>query len=431
MAPRAQPPPTMKKASLGALFLTVFLDLVGFGLVVPFLPDLARREMGASDLVAPLLGTAYSLMQFIFVPVWGRLSDRVGRRPVLLWSIAANVLGMTLLGLAPNLCLLFAARIWSGIATANIAVAQAYVADATPPEGRARGMGMIGVAFGLGFILGPFIGGELGQFVLLGRQGTLAGLTAAALSLANLVLAFLLLPESLPADLRVRRSRPGFALGLNDLRFAMRVGGVPLGLAINFLVIFWFAGMEQTFAMFTDDSFGMNVAATGQVFAFVGIVAALVQGGLVHPLTRRFGEGRLVQAGAVSLAVAFALVGWSASLGNLGRAVLFVGAGLIAFGSGLLNPSVSSYVSRRADSVSQGVTLGAFQSAGALARVFGPAGGGFLYENIGKAAPYFLGSAGMMAAAVLALALDPIARPPRDDQSTMPGREVIRPAAKP
>jgi len=178
--------------------------------------------------------------------------------------------------------------------------------------------------------------------------------------------------------------------------------------------------MEQTFAMFTDDSFGMGVAATGHVFAFVGIVAALVQGGLIHPLTRRFGEARLVQAGAVSLAMAFALVGWSAALGSTARVVLFVGSGLIALGSGLLTPSVSSYVSRCADSASQGVTLGAFQSAGALARVFGPAGGGFLYENVGKAAPYFLGSVGMVVAAALALGLDQLCLSPRRGQRIDP-----------
>jgi len=402
----------MRRASLGALFFTVFLDLVGFGLVVPFLPEVARREMGASNLVAPLLGTAYSLMQFLFVPVWGRLSDRVGRRPVLLWSIGANVLGMTLLGVAPNLWLLFVARIWSGIATANIAVAQAYVADVTLPEARARGMGMIGVAFGLGFILGPFIGGELGQFVFLGRQGALAGLAAATLSLSNLLLAFFCLPESLSADRRARHSHEGSGFERGDLRRALRAQGVPLSLAINFVVIFWFAGMEQTFAMFTDDSFGMGVAATGQVFAFVGIIAALVQGGLVHPLTRRFGEPRLVQAGAVTLAVAFALIGWSASLGSPGRFVLFVGAGLIALGSGLFTPSVSSYVSRCADPASQGVTLGALQSVSALARVFGPAGGGFSYQDIGRTAPYLLGSAGLVLAAALAFALHQLPRLP-------------------
>ena len=152
-----RPGPKMRKASLGTLFLTVFLDLLGFGLVIPFLPGVARH-LGASDLVATLPAVAYSLMQFLFIPIWGRLSDRVGRRPVLLWSIAATAAGMALLGMAQSLVLLFVARLWSGIATANIAVAQAYIADVTPPERRARGMGIIGMGFGLGFIIGPVRG---------------------------------------------------------------------------------------------------------------------------------------------------------------------------------------------------------------------------------------------------------------------------------
>ena len=155
----------MRKASLGTIFLTVFIDLLGFGMVIPFLPGVARH-LGASDLVASLTGSVYSLMQFLLVPVWGRLSDRVGRRPILLTSIAATAAGMALLGFANTLFLLFAARIFTGVATANIAVAQAYIADVTPPEGRARGMGLIGLAFGLGFIFGPFFGGELARLPL-------------------------------------------------------------------------------------------------------------------------------------------------------------------------------------------------------------------------------------------------------------------------
>src|SRR3954469_6880958 len=163
----------MRKASLGTLALTVFLDLLGFGLVVPFLPGVAR-ELGASDLVATLVAASFSAMQFLFIPLWGRLSDRVGRRPVLLWSIAASAVGMVFLGLADSLLAIFAARLFSGIATANISVAQAYIADITTHENRAKGMGMIGMAFGLGFIFGPFIGGELGQYVIHGRPGALA-----------------------------------------------------------------------------------------------------------------------------------------------------------------------------------------------------------------------------------------------------------------
>ncbi len=399
----------MRKASLGTLFLTVFLDLLGFGLVIPFLPGVAR-DMGASDLVATLLGASYSLMQFIFIPLWGRLSDRHGRRPVLLASIAASALGMVMLGLAPSLFVLFLARIWSGIATANIAVAQAYISDVTSPETRARGMGMIGMAFGLGFILGPFVGGELGHVVIFGRPGALAAFVAAGLSVVNLVLAVFSVPESLPPEAPGSKARAGVRHDVASMRAAFQMSGVSIALAINFLVVFWFAGMEQTFRLFTDDAFGMTMAGTGRVLGFVGVVAVVVQGGLIHPLTRLLGEARLIRAGAFCLAAAFALTGVSPDLGGWARVALFAGAGLIAAGSGLVTPSVSSYVSRRADAGSQGATLGALQSVAALARVFGPAAGGIAYQLAGRTAPYYLGSVGMLLAALLALGLRPIPR---------------------
>src|SRR3954451_4973180 len=212
----------MRKASLGTLFFTVFLDLLGFGLVVPFLPGVARAY-GASNLVATLLGAAFSGMQFLFIPLWGRLSDRVGRRPVLLWSIAASAIGMGLLGLAGSLAMLFVARLWSGMATANIAVAQAYIADVTTPERRARGMGLIGMAFGLGFILGPFIGGELARFPLLGREGTLPAFVAAGLSAINFLLALRTLPESLPREARGRSARRAVPLDVSAFRQAVSI----------------------------------------------------------------------------------------------------------------------------------------------------------------------------------------------------------------
>lgn len=401
-----EPTATLRRASLGTLFLTVFLDLLGFGLVVPFLPGVAR-SFGAGDFVATLLGASYSLMQFLFVPVWGRLSDRVGRRPLLLWSIAAGVVGWILLGLANSLVLLFAARLWSGLATANIAVAQAYIADITSPAERSRGMGLIGMAFGLGFIFGPLIGGELGQFEVLGRPGALAAFVAAALAAVNLVLAFVNLPESLPAD---ARGRPGGAprrgLGLEALRAAVKVPGVGIALLINFQVVFWFAGMEQTFRLFTDDGFHMTVAGTGRVLGFVGVVAVIVQGGLIGSLTRAFGEARLIRTGALVLAFSFALLGASPDIGSGARLLLFASSGLLALGSGLATPSVASYVSQRSGGM-QGTALGALQSASALARALGPAMGGILYQGIGRSAPYFVGAVGMALAALLALGLSP------------------------
>jgi len=402
--PVAPPAPAryVRTASIGTLFLTVFIDLLGFGLVIPFLPALAR-QLGASDFVATMPGAVYSVMQFLFIPIWGRLSDRVGRRPVLLWSIAATSVGMAFVGLAPSLLLLLAARAFSGIATANIAVAQAYVADVTPPEHRARGMGIIGIAFGLGFILGPGIGGQLSQMRLLGREGTLPAFVAAGLAAVNFLLALRTLPESLPAERRGKSVRRAVPLDITALRTALAVPGVGVAATLNFAMVLWFAGMEQTFALYTADGFGMSVAATGFIFLIVGIVGAIVQGGLVRRLAPRFGEARLVQAGIAIQAAAFALLGLSTSFGAWAKVALYTSAGLISLGNGLTTPSLPAFASRRAGVTTQGVTLGALQSAAALARAAGPLVGGALYAAVDPRAPYLIGAAGLAAAALLAL----------------------------
>jgi DHA1 family tetracycline resistance protein-like MFS transporter len=401
----ATAPGRPRSASLGTLFFTVFLDLLGFGLVIPFLPGLAR-DLGASNFVATLPGAAYSLMQFLFIPVWGRLSDRVGRRPVLLWSIAASSVGMALLGFGHSLAWLFIARLWSGIATANIAVAQAYIADVTTPETRARGMGMIGMAFGLGFIFGPAVGGILSRYQVPGLAvvGALPALVASALSAINLMLALRTLPESLPPSARGRSVRRAVPLDLAAFRAAVQVPGIGVAVATNFFVIVWFAGMEQTFRLFTDDVFGMTAAATGAIFAVVGVVGAGVQGGLVGKLARRFGEARLIVAGPLILAVAFALLAASPIFGGGARVALYAAAGLIALGNGIVQPSLPSYVSRRAGSTEQGLALGTLQSASALGRVIGPAVGGILYSTFSATAPYTFGAVGLLLAAILAAA---------------------------
>jgi MFS family permease len=395
--------PRERTASLGTLFLTVFLDLLGFGLVIPFLPGLARH-LGASDFVATLPGAAYSLMQFLFIPIWGRLSDRIGRRPVLMWSIAASATGMVVLGFADTLLVLFAARVWSGIATANIAVAQAYIADVTPPERRARGMGIIGIAFGLGFILGPAVGGELSRFEVLGRTGTLPALVAAALSTVNLLLAFRTLPESLPPEARGRSVRRAVPLDLRAARAAAHTPGIGAAVAVNFLMVLWFAGMEQTFRLFTADRFGLSDAGTGRIFAFVGVTGAIVQGGVVGRLARRFGESPLIRAGLLIQAVAFTLLGASPWFGAWSKVALYGSAVLISAGSGVATPSLSAYASRRTGRDAQGLTLGTLQSAAAAARALGPALGGLLYASIAPSAPYFAGAIGFLVAMALAIA---------------------------
>jgi MFS family permease len=402
-APATPPVNGLRKASLGTLFLTIFLDLLGFGLVIPFLPGIARR-LGAGDFVATLPGAVFSIMQFLFIPIWGRLSDRVGRRPVLLWSIAASAIGMTMLGLAPTLVWLLVARVWSGIATANIAVAQAYIADVTPPEKRARGMAVVGIAFGLGFILGPFIGGELSRFHVGGREGMLPAFVAAGLSAVNFLMALRTLPESLPPERRGQSVRRATPIDLAAFRAAIAVPGIGAAVAINFMLILWFSGMEQTFRLFTADGFGMSDAGTGRVFGLVGIVSALVQGGLVARLVLRYGEGRLIQSGLGIQAAAFALLGLSPMFGPSGKAALLVASAGIALGSGLCSPTLPAFASRRASATTQGMTLGTLQSASALARALGPLLGGVLYAAIDPRAPYLVGAVGLGAAALLAVA---------------------------
>lgn len=402
----------MRRASLGTIFLTVFLDLLGFGLVIPFLPGFAR-SLGASDLVAALTGAVYSLMQFLLVPVWGRLSDRIGRRPVLLGSIAATAAGMGLLGAADTLVLLFIARIWGGAATANIAVAQAYIADVTPPEERARGMGMVGMAFGLGFILGPFLGGVLAEVPLFGRPGALPAFVAAGLSVLNLGLAAVLLPESLPRELRGAAAARPRTTRLAGLRGAFGHADLGRAFGINFLLVFWFAGMEQTFRLFTDDAFHMSVGQTGRYLGLVGVAAIIVQGGLIGRLTRRFGEVRLLGVGLLIQTAGFGLLGASPAIQLAPRASLALACVLIAAGSGLVTPSVSSYVSRRAGRDGQGTMLGTLQSLSALARVAGPAVGGLLYQTFSPATPYYAGAVGMAVAAALAIGLPALPARPR------------------
>jgi DHA1 family tetracycline resistance protein-like MFS transporter len=376
----------MRRGSLGTLFLTVFLDLVGFGLIIPVLPAVAR-DMGASDFTAAALAASYSLMQFLAVPLWGRASDRVGRRPILLMSIAASCLGMVFLGLAQSLPLIFLARLWSGGATANIAVAQAYIADVTQPQERAKGMGLLGMGFGLGFMLGPFIGGELGRFHVIGHQGTLPAFFAATLSAVNLVFALRYLPESLPPENRSgAHARKALRLGLAAWR-DMRGTGIRPVLLLTFTMIFWFTGVQAIFRLFTLDAFDMSIENTGRVLGLAGLTSVIIQGGFIGKLNKRFGEIRLLAASVMLMSVGFVMTGVSVSLGV---STFLVASVITALGTALHMPSVSSYVSRRTAADRQGATLGLMQSTGALARATGPLLWGVLYDVLGLRVPFYI-----------------------------------------
>ncbi len=406
--PPMAPPPRTSIPGLGSIFLVVFLDILGFSLVLPFLAAEARDTFHTSELVGTLLGAIYSLMQFLFVPVWGRVSDRVGRRPVLVWSVLATAIGMAALGLgmvfAQSIALLFVARAASGIATANLGTASAYIADVTKPEERARGMGMIGMAFGLGFIAGPAMGGFLADIRIHGRVGAVPCFIAAGLSVVNLAWVFFKLPESLPKDRRSTAPRSLAPLNLAAAREAFARPGIVNAVLVNFVLILSFTVLDQTFRFFTADRFAMTALDTGLVFCFIGLVAAGVQGGLVRRLATRFDESVIIRMGTAIQAVAFAGLAASPAFG---RVALYAAGGLLAVGNGLTQPSVAAYVSKRADPQAQGATLGTNQSAAALARVFGPALGGWLYGSLGPSSPYVAGAIGMVLATVVALLLTP------------------------
>ncbi len=396
-----------RKPSLGAIFLTVSLDLLGFGLALPFMAEVARSTFHVSSFVGTLLASSYSAMQFLFVPLWGRLSDRVGRKPVLAWSIAATAIANLGLGLAlawsNSIAWLFVARMFGGIATANIGTASAYIADITSPKDRAKGMGLIGAAFGVGFVLGPGFGGVLAQIPVNGRHGPWALFVAAMLSTINFVWILFGLVESLPKEKRKASTRKLTPIDVKSTGAVLADSSIARAVLANFLLILAFSGMEQTMRYFNADGFGMSLAATGGMLVIVGLTGAAVQGGIVRRLSGRVADSSMLRWGLIFQAISFA--GISASP-DVGEWLLYASCVVLALGNGLTQPSISAFVSKRAKEGEQGATLGVTQSFSSLARVCGPALAGYVYGSaLGMRSPFVLGFVGMILAFLVALPL--------------------------
>lgn len=380
----------MKRSPLVVLFVTVFIDLIGFGIVLPLLPFYAQH-FGANALLVGLLSTSFSLMQLLFAPVWGRLSDLVGRRPVILVGLLGSSISYLTFALAPSLTILFLSRILAGIAGANISTAQAYIADSTQPENRAKGMGLIGAAYGLGFTVGPAMGGILSQYGY-----AVPAFLASALALANFGAAWWLLPESRnPSEVTYRIER-----GLNWQRLRTGIQHPELGvfLILFFIATFAFANLEATFALMTARKFGFDARANGYLFAYIGVLITVVQGGLTGRLAKRFGERRLISVGLFCMIFGLGLLPYSLGLKSL-LLVLVVLVG----GQGSTNPSISSLISQSASTEDQGGILGVAQSLASLARILGPIWGGFTFDALGFQYPYLTGSLFMAVAFSLSL----------------------------
>jgi DHA1 family tetracycline resistance protein-like MFS transporter len=389
-APPTSSPSVARRSPLGVIFVTVFVDLLGFGIVIPLLPYYART-LHASGAAAGALIACYSAMQFLFAPLWGQLSDRIGRRPVILISLAASTLSYAMFSAAGSLVMLFASRLLAGIGGANIAVAQAYVVDTTNERDRARGMGAIGAAFGLGFVFGPAIGGLLASY---GHAAP--GVAATMICGANCLVAALRLPESLPA---AQRGGGGRSVGhpLGRLRQALRQPQLGVLLALFFASVFAFASMETTLSLLCATVFGLSTSQIYWLFGFMGLMMSLMQGGLIGRLALHVSERRLMASGCALLALGLLATPFTRPFGPL-----LLALGALAFGQGIAWPTLSSLISKLTEASEQGGVLGVSQSVGSLARILGPLWGGWLFDW-GPARPYVTTGLLMVGATVVAL----------------------------
>ncbi len=365
------------------IFLTVFIDLVGFGIIIPLNPYLAKTY-GATPLTVGLLMGIYSLMQFIFSPVWGQLSDRIGRRPVILWSLLGAALAHTAFGFSESLLGLFIARGLAGVFGGNISTAMAYIADITEAKDRSKGMGMVGAAFGLGFILGPMLGAgfawvglQLGDAPPLGQSfpAVMAGL----ICFANAVFAYCYLPESRKVG-TVARPRPVRFRRIFTALSTPVLGVLMLLVFINGLAM---AHVEASLFLLMQDEYVWSAVQASLGFGYIGLIMTFTQGYLIRKWLPRFGERRLLLGGLLLLGFGFALI----SVGGMLSVVAF-GVTFLGLGNGLVTPSLNGSVSLVSGEDVQGANLGVAQSLASLARILGPPSGGLIYQNIGTWSPF-------------------------------------------
>jgi MFS family permease len=413
-----------RKPSMLVVFLTVFIDLIGFGMIVPLVP-MYSRMYGASGWLIGAIIASFSAMQFIFAPIWGRLSDRHGRRPILLISTAGASLSYVLFALAsglanPHLALgaLLVSRAFAGACGGNITVAQAYIADITPPENRSKRMGLIGMAFGLGFIFGPVISGVALKF----GGGTAPGWTAAALCAANFLLAFSILAESLQPNSGHANNRPRF------VQWAHTLAQPKIGLLILifFLATFAFSCFESTLPLLVSDDFKLGLTADAtrpamtviSLFVFCGVIGAIIQGGLIGRMVKLLGEPKLIAVSLLLTGAALSLLPfikgdgqlkWLAvlRLADMPWIKMLLALALLSIGSSLTRAPVFGLLSNLTPATEQGGTIGVAQSAGSLARILGPLFAATLYVRVPEL-PYVICGGisiltGIMAGALLAV----------------------------
>ncbi len=382
------------RSALATVFLAVLIDLMGFGIVLPLLPFYASR-FAAPPVVIGLLYSIYSLAQLICSPLWGGISDRVGRRPIMLMSTLGASFAYALFGIAQTLPLLFFSRLIAGIMGGNISTAQAYVADVTSPEERAKGMGMIGAAFGTGFVMGPAIASLLihPSFMKLfhipeEHRFAVPGFFAALLSLTSFLLVYFKLPESVKPQGEDSQRIAKFSIFSKNFWRSVK-GLLATLLVCIFLYSFAQSSLYSAFPLFCKAQLGLSAEKIGMLYAYLGIIAVLVQGGLIRILVKKFGEKKLFFLGSLLMTLGFGLIPASHSM-----KLLFFFLTLLSLGGSFMGPTLNSLISKEADPAEVGRAMGTSQGIAALGRVVGPTWGGWLY-GLWPALPFLATAAGL------------------------------------
>lgn len=380
----------MRKSPLFVLFITIFFDLLGFGIIIPILP-IFTKELGAADWQVGLVAAIYPVMNFLFAPFWGTLSDRHGRRPIILVSVLITAVAYVVFSQSSVLWVLFLSRLLSGIGSANISVAQAYIADVSAPAERAKSMGLLGAAFGLGFVFGPTLGGYL-KSVSAPGQVDMVGYVAAGLCVFNLIAAYFFLPESLKE--KKVNAKFNFRVVTGILK-ELRKPTIGELMWINFIFIVAFMLMQMASSLMWKEVNGMNEKQIGYLMGYVGVATAIVQGVFVGRMVKKVGEPRLLLIGTLFTIAGLALL----PVGDVSWFLIFQLLGLLclALANGCITPSISSLLSKYASPDQVGHTLGVNQSFGSLARAAGMAMSGFLY-GLNFRIPFFVGIAFMVVA---------------------------------
>jgi len=370
-----------KKASTGIIFLTVFIDLLGFGILIPILPIFASKQLGITDFEIGMIVAVFSLVQFLFNPVLGKLSDKIGRRPIIVSTLLITASSYILFTFAHSFWLLFLSRLLAGFGGSNIGVAQAYIADVTTKEERAKGMGMIGAAFGLGFLFGPMVGGFFSQYGF-----EYAGYASASFSFLAFIFAFFFLPESKQKS----TEQVDFKVKFIDLKLAKETMKHPtIGLLIFmfFMLVFSMANIHGTFPIIGSKFYHFTNTDIVYQYVIMGLVGAIIQGGLMKVLSRRVRDYHLMIFGMICLTIGLGLIPYGINFTGVAIAIV-----ILSIGNGILQPVVVTMISKHASDSNQGAVLGFSQSISALGRVFGPLWGGFAYDFIGFRAPFLTGS---------------------------------------